>query len=57
MIIYASMVNIPLDKLKRTYTPLNADLTIKEVQELAQLVKIKTNKLWELIESKKISFQ
>jgi len=51
------MVNIPLDKLKRTYTPLNADLTIKEVQELAQLVKIKTNKLWELIESKKISFQ
>lgn len=57
MIIYASMVNIPLDKLKRTYTPLNDDLTIKEVQELAQLVKIKTNKLWELIESKKVSFQ
>jgi len=57
MIIYASMVNIPLDKLKRTYTPFNDDLTIKEVQELAQLVKIKTNKLWELIESKKISFQ
>ena len=57
MIIYASKVNIPLDKLKRTYTSLNDDLTIKEVQELAQLVKIKTNKLWELIESKKISFQ
>lgn len=57
MIIYASMVNIPLDKLKRTYTSLNDDLTIKEVQDLAQLVKIKTNKLWELIESKKISFQ
>jgi hypothetical protein len=51
------MVNIPLDKLKRTYTSLNDDLTIKEVQDLAQLVKIKTNKLWELIESKKISFQ
>lgn len=57
MIIYASMVNIPLEELKRKYTPLNDELTIKEVQELAQLVKIKTNKLWELIESKKISFQ
>jgi hypothetical protein len=57
MVIYASMVNIPLEELKRVYTPLNAELTIREVQVLAQLVKIKTNKLWELIESKKISFQ
>lgn len=57
MIIYASLVNIPLEELKRKYTPLNDELTIKEVQELAQLAKIKTNKLWELIESKKISFQ
>lgn len=57
MVIYASMVNIPIDELKRKYTPLNDELTIKEVQELAQLVKIKTNKLWELIESKKIVFQ
>lgn len=57
MIIYASLVNIPLEELKRKYTPLNAELTIKEVQVLAQLVKIKTNKLWELIESKTISFQ
>jgi hypothetical protein len=57
MVIYASMVNIPLEELNRVYTPLNAELTIKEVQVLAQLVKIKTNKLWELIESKKISFQ
>lgn len=57
MIIYASLVNIPLEELKRKYTPLNTELTIKEVQVLAQLVKIKTNKLWELIESKKISFQ
>ena len=57
MVIYASIVNIPLEELKRVYTPLNAELTIKEVQVLSQLVKIKTNKLWELIESKKISFQ
>lgn len=57
MIIYASLVNIPLEELKRKYTPLNTELTIKEVQELAQLVKIQTNKLWELIELKKISFQ
>lgn len=57
MIIYASLVNIPLEELKRKYTPLNTELTIKEVQKLAQLVKIQTNKLWELIESKKISFQ
>jgi hypothetical protein len=57
MVIYASMVNIPLEELKRVYTPLNAELTIREVQVLAQLVKIKTIKLWELIESKKISFQ
>ena len=57
MIIYASMVNIPLEELKRKYTPLNDELTIKEVQELAQLVKIQTNKLWELIESKQILFQ
>jgi hypothetical protein len=57
MVIYASMVNIPLEELKRVYTPLNTELTINEVQVLAQLVKIKTNKLWELIESKKISFQ
>lgn len=57
MIIYASIVNIPLEELKRKYTPLNDELTIKEVRELAQLVKIQTNKLWELIESKQILFQ
>ena len=55
MIIYASMVKIPLDKLKRTYTPLNSELTIKEVQELSQLLKIKTSSLCTLIEKKELT--
>lgn len=56
MVIDSRKVNIPLGRLNRVYSKLNTDLTIKEVQELAQLVKIKTSDLWEKIEKNQITF-